>query len=150
MVSLPVCRIPELFPGSSVRFAERPLDFCPAGGGVGAVAIKSGRFSGLAEILYKQYRKNLKNYRLCFFLWYLLIGLVAGWLANLIVKGRGSGLIVNLVVGIVGGVLGGWIFSLFGLFAVGTIGSIVTSVVGAIVLLWIVAAVGNKKEKKID
>lgn len=52
-----------------------------------------------------------------FFLWYLLIGLVAGWLANLIVKGRGSGLIVNLVVGIVGGVLGGWIFSLFGLFA---------------------------------
>ena len=82
-----------------------------------------------------------------FFLWYLLIGLVAGWLANLIVKGRGSGLIVNLVVG---GVLGGWIFSLFGLFAVGTIGSIVTSVVGAIVLLWIVAAVGNKKEKKID
>ena len=40
-----------------------------------------------------------------FFLWYLLIGLVAGWLANLIVKGRGSGLIVNLVVGIVGGVL---------------------------------------------
>ena len=85
-----------------------------------------------------------------FFLWYLLIGLVAGWLANLIVKGRGSGLIVNLVVGIVSGVLGGWIFSLFGLFAVGTIGSIVTSVVGAIVLLWIVAAVGNKKEKKID
>ena len=85
-----------------------------------------------------------------FFLWYLLIGLVAGWLANLIVKGRGSGLIGNLVVGIVGGVLGGWIFSLFGLFAVGTIGSIVTSVVGAIVLLWIVAAVGNKKEKKID
>lgn len=78
-----------------------------------------------------------------FFLWYLLIGLVAGWLANLIVKGRGSGLIVNLVVGIVGGVLGGWIFSR-------TIGSIVTSVVGAIVLLWIVAAVGNKKEKKID
>ena len=40
-----------------------------------------------------------------FFLWYLLIGLVAGWLANLIVKGRGSGLIVNLVVGIVGGAL---------------------------------------------
>ena len=34
-----------------------------------------------------------------FFLWYLLIGLVAGWLANLIVKGRGSGLIVNLVSG---------------------------------------------------
>ena len=45
-----------------------------------------------------------------FFLWYLLIGLVAGWIANLIVKGRGSGLLVNLVVGIIGGVLGGWLF----------------------------------------
>ena len=38
-----------------------------------------------------------------YFLWYLLIGLVAGWLANLLVKGHGSGLVVNLIVGIVGG-----------------------------------------------
>ena len=37
-----------------------------------------------------------------YFLWYLLIGLVAGWLANLLVKGHGSGLVVNLIVGIVG------------------------------------------------
>ena len=83
-----------------------------------------------------------------FFLWYLLIGLVAGWLANLIVKGRGVRPDRQFSCRIVGGVLGGWIFSLFGLFAVGTIGSIVTSVVGAIVLLWIVAAVGNKKREK--
>ncbi len=48
-------------------------------------------------------------------LWYLLIGLVAGWIANLIVKGRGGGLVVNIIVGIVGSLLGGWIFSLFGL-----------------------------------
>jgi uncharacterized membrane protein YeaQ/YmgE (transglycosylase-associated protein family) len=107
-------------------------------------------FFGFGGDFVQAVSKELKKLSIMFFLWYLLIGLVAGWLANLIVKGRGSGLIVNLVVGIVGGVLGGWIFSLFGLFAVGTIGSIVTSVVGAIVLLWIVAAVGNKKEKKID
>ena len=36
------------------------------------------------------------------FLWYLLIGLVAGWIASLIVKGNGSGLVLNLIVGIVG------------------------------------------------
>ena len=42
-----------------------------------------------------------------YFLWYLLIGLVAGWLANLLVKGHGSGLVVNLIVGIVGGMLPG-------------------------------------------
>ena len=55
-----------------------------------------------------------------YFLWYLLIGLVAGWLDNLLVKGHGSGLVVNLIVGIVGGILGGWILSLLGLVAVGT------------------------------
>ena len=43
-----------------------------------------------------------------YFLWYLLIGLAAGWIANLIVKGGGSGLFVNLIVGLIGGVLGGW------------------------------------------
>ena len=41
-----------------------------------------------------------------YFVWYLLLGLASGWIANLIVKGSGSGLIVNLVVGLVGGVLG--------------------------------------------
>lgn len=85
-----------------------------------------------------------------FFLWYLLIGLVAGWLANLIVKGEGSGLIINLIVGIVGGILGGWIFSLFGWFAVGTIGSLFTSVIGAVVLLWIVSLLRRDKRKRIE
>ena len=37
-----------------------------------------------------------------YFLWYLLIGLVAGWIASLIVKGSGSGMLVNLIVGIIG------------------------------------------------
>ena len=41
-----------------------------------------------------------------YFLWYLLIGLAAGWIANLIVKGGGSGLFVNLIVGIIGGIVG--------------------------------------------
>lgn len=76
-----------------------------------------------------------------FYLWYLLIGLVSGWIANMIVRGHGSGLWINLIVGVVGGMLGGWIFSLFGIFAVGTFGSIVMSIVGAIFLLWIAALI---------
>lgn len=83
-----------------------------------------------------------------FFLWYLLIGLVAGWLANLLVKGRGAGLWINLMVGIVGGLLGGWIFSLFGIFAVGTIGSLITSLIGAVVLLWILSSISKSVESK--
>lgn len=56
-----------------------------------------------------------------YYLWYLLLGLAAGWIANLIVKGGGSGLLINLIVGIVGSILGGWIFSLIGLAPVGTL-----------------------------
>ena len=66
-----------------------------------------------------------------FFLWYLLIGLFAGWIANLIVRGGGSGLIINLIVGLVGGLLGGWIFSWFGWVPESTFGSIICSIIGA-------------------
>lgn len=81
-----------------------------------------------------------------YFLWYILIGLIAGWLGSLIMKGSGSGLIMNIIIGIIGGVLGGWLFSLFGLVAVGTLGSLITAVVGAIVLLWIASLVRPKKK----
>lgn len=82
-----------------------------------------------------------------YFIWYLLIGLAAGWLANLIVKGGSSGLLVNLIVGLIGGLLGGWILSLFGLVAVGTLGSLATAVIGAILLLWIAAIVNHRKTR---
>ncbi len=80
-----------------------------------------------------------------YYLWYLLLGLVAGWIANLIVKGGGSGLLVNLIVGIVGSILGGWLFSLIGLAAIGTLGSLATAIVGAIILLWIVSMINRRK-----
>ena len=80
-----------------------------------------------------------------YFIWYLLLGLAAGWIANLIVTGGSSGLLVNLIVGLVGGVLGGWLFSLIGLVPVGTLGSLVTAVIGSIVLLWIAALLSHRK-----
>jgi uncharacterized membrane protein YeaQ/YmgE (transglycosylase-associated protein family) len=73
--------------------------------------------------------------------WFLLIGLVAGWLAGQLMKGRGFGLIGNLVVGVVGAVLGGFLFQLLGLTAGGLIGSLVTAVVGAVVLLFVVGLI---------
>ncbi|MCC8062634.1 MAG: GlsB/YeaQ/YmgE family stress response membrane protein [Rikenellaceae bacterium] len=80
-----------------------------------------------------------------YFLWFILIGLVAGWLGSLIMKGSGSGLLLNIIIGIIGGVLGGWLFSLFGLVPVGTLGSLLTALVGAIVLLWIVSLIRRPK-----
>ena len=51
------------------------------------------------------------------FIWYIIIGIVAGFLAGKVMRGGGFGLIINLLLGILGGVLGGWVFALFGLSA---------------------------------
>jgi uncharacterized membrane protein YeaQ/YmgE (transglycosylase-associated protein family) len=69
---------------------------------------------------------------------FLIIGLVAGWLAGKIMHGNGAGLIINLVVGVIGAYLGGFLFGLLGLHAHGLIGSLVTATLGAIVLLYLV------------
>ena len=70
-----------------------------------------------------------------YFIWYIIIGIIAGFVAGKLMRGGGFGLFINLLVG----VLGGWVFSLFGIAATGIIGSLVTSIVGAILLLWIVS-----------
>jgi uncharacterized membrane protein YeaQ/YmgE (transglycosylase-associated protein family) len=72
-------------------------------------------------------------------LYFLVVGLVAGWLAGVLVKGGGFGLIGDLVVGVIGAVLGGWLFSTLGASAGGgLLGSIVVATIGAVVLLVIV------------
>ena len=72
------------------------------------------------------------------FIAWLLVGAIAGWLAGVIMKGKGQGLLMNIVVGIVGGAIGGWVFKLAGLGTTGMAGSLITATVGAIILLWVV------------
>ena len=80
------------------------------------------------------------------FLYFILIGAVAGWLAGQIMKGAGFGLIGNIVVGVIGAILGGWLFSVLGLsVGGGIIGSLITALVGAVVLLFIIGLVKKKK-----
>ncbi len=74
-------------------------------------------------------------------LWFLLVGLIAGWLAGVIVRGGGFGIVGNIVVGIVGALIGGFIFSLFNITAYGTLGNIAMAVVGAVILLFLARAV---------
>jgi len=69
------------------------------------------------------------------FLWFLLIGIAAGWLGGQIMKGGGFGLVGDLIVGVIGALLGGFLFGLFGLSANGMLGSLVTATVGAVVLI---------------
>ena len=70
-----------------------------------------------------------------FWVWFLFIGAVVGWLAGVIVRGRGFGLIIDMVVGIVGAVLGGWMAGLVGISASGSFGAFLMALVGAIVLV---------------
>ena len=68
---------------------------------------------------------------------FLVIGLVAGWLAGRIMKGRGFGLIGDLVIGVIGSFVGGWLFTQLGIATSGWAGSLVTALVGAVVLLYL-------------
>ena len=69
------------------------------------------------------------------FIIFLVIGAVAGWLAGVIMKGGGYGLVGDIIVGVIGSLIGGWLFGLLGIAAGGLIGSIVAAVVGAIILI---------------
>ena len=70
---------------------------------------------------------------------WLIIGAIAGWLAGVLVKGGGFGLIVDIIVGIVGAFIGGWLSGVLHIsLGGGWIGSIITAVIGAVILLFII------------
>ena len=66
-----------------------------------------------------------------YFIWYIIIGILAGFIAGKVMRGGGFGILINLLVGIAGGLLG--------IATAGILGSLITSVAGAILLLWIVS-----------
>lgn len=71
----------------------------------------------------------------------LIIGGIAGWLAGLIMKGDGYGIIVDVILGIVGGWVGRLLFGILNLHFGGSLGALFTSLVGAIILIAIVRAI---------
>lgn len=76
----------------------------------------------------------------------IIIGILAGYIASRIEKGKGSGCVINLVLGIIGGLLGGWLFGVVGIkmpFPVWAC-ELITSIVGAVLLIWIAAWVRGK------
>ncbi len=68
-------------------------------------------------------------------IWWILIGLIAGWLAGTIARGRGFGCITDVILGLVGAVIGGWIFSRLGIATFGFLGSLAAATVGAVLLV---------------
>jgi len=76
------------------------------------------------------------------FIWQILIGIIAGWLAGKIMRGRGYGVLIDLLLGIVGSVLGGFVFGLLGLYAAGLIGRLVVATAGAVLLIYLARRLG--------
>ena len=74
-------------------------------------------------------------------IFFLIIGLAAGWLAGEIMKSK-RGLLANLGIGVVGAFIGGFLGNLVGLAATGLIGSLILATIGAVVLLWIISRLG--------
>lgn len=70
------------------------------------------------------------------FIAWIVVGLIAGWLAGQVMKGGGYGILVDIILGILGGIVGGWIFGALGIWhGSGMIGSIIVAFVGAVILV---------------
>ena len=78
------------------------------------------------------------------FVWFVLIGLCAGWLAGQITKGSGFGLVGDIIVGVIGALLGGFAFGLLGFAAYGLLGRLIVATAGAVLLLWLLRLVRRR------
>ncbi|HEY7897990.1 MAG TPA: GlsB/YeaQ/YmgE family stress response membrane protein [Gemmatimonadaceae bacterium] len=78
-------------------------------------------------------------------IWWIIVGLIAGWATGRIMKGSGYGPLMDIVLGIIGGVVGGWIMGMLGFGGGGLIWSIIVAIIGAIILVWVVRLItGNR------
>lgn len=78
-------------------------------------------------------------------LWFALIGLAAGWLANEIYRGGRSGLVGTLALGVVGAVIGGWLLRLVGFAPTNLLGRLIAATVGAAIVLWVMRLIRRKR-----
>ena len=94
------------------------------------LALASLAFLQQDRVVFVEWRHGL--------LWWIVIGLIAGWLAGKIARGEGYGCITDIILGLIGSVLGGWIFTKLGILGGGTLYSLAAATVGAVILVSIV------------
>jgi len=77
----------------------------------------------------------MEHHTIGYWLWFLFIGGMIGWVAGLIVRGRGFGILGDIAIGIIGAVLGGWMANVLGLYIDSSLGMFLMAVLGAVVLV---------------
>jgi uncharacterized membrane protein YeaQ/YmgE (transglycosylase-associated protein family) len=77
-------------------------------------------------------------------IWWIVVGLIAGWAAGKIMKGGGYGTVADILLGIVGGIFGGWVVGMLGVHAGGLVSSILVAILGAVILIWITRLIKKK------
>ena len=76
-------------------------------------------------------------------IFWLIVGLIAGFLASLVMRGGGYGIVGDIIVGLVGALIGGFLASLLGIGAGGFVGTIIIAFIGAVILIAILRAVSG-------
>ncbi len=82
------------------------------------------------------------------FIWWIIVGLIAGWLTGKLMSGGGYGFFVDIIVGVIGALLGGWIMSLFGFAGQGgLIYTILVAIGGAVILTWLLRLITGSRTR---
>jgi uncharacterized membrane protein YeaQ/YmgE (transglycosylase-associated protein family) len=76
-------------------------------------------------------------------IWWLVVGLIAGFLASMVMRGGGYGIVGDVIIGLVGALVGGFLASLLGIGAGGFIGTVIIAFIGACILIAILRAVSG-------
>lgn len=86
------------------------------------------------------------------FLWWIIVGLIAGWATGKIMRGSGYGIFGDIIIGIIGGIIGGWIMRAIGFQGQGgTVYTILVAIGGAIVLTWLYRLItGGRGPRQIN
>lgn len=83
-------------------------------------------------------------------IWWLIVGLIAGFLASVVMRGGGYGIVGDIIAGLVGAFIGGWLFSLLGISAGGgLLGTIIVAFIGACILIAILRAVSGGYRRRV-
>jgi uncharacterized membrane protein YeaQ/YmgE (transglycosylase-associated protein family) len=81
-----------------------------------------------------------------YILWWIIVGLIAGWLTGKLMKGSGYGAVMDIIVGIVGAIVGGFIMRALGFSGEGgMLYTIIVAVIGAVILTWLIRLITGRK-----